>query len=103
MPHWTVHDLRRTARSLMAEIGVADNIAEQVLGHAIRGVHGIYNRHAYFEEKGDALLRLARLVESIVNPPADNVVAAAGRFSGSRGAGKKRARAQQSEGAASLR
>jgi hypothetical protein len=36
MPHWTVHDLRRTARSLMAEIGVADNIAEQVLGHATR-------------------------------------------------------------------
>jgi integrase len=112
MPHWTVHDLRRTARSLLAEIGVADNIAEQVLGHAIRGVHGIYNRHAYFEEKADALLRLARLVESIVNPPSGNVVPAAGRFK--RGAGKKRARAtrlgsersepkQQSAGAASLR
>ena len=76
-----------------------------MLGHAIRGVHGIYNRHAYFEEKGDALLRLAGLVESIVNPPAgDNVLAAAGRFRrGARAAGKKRARAQQSEGAASLR
>jgi len=96
MPHWTVHDLRRSARSLLAEMGVADNIAEQVLGHAIRGVHGIYNRHAYFEEKGEALKRLAALVETIINPPAgDNVLAAAGRFR--RGAGKKRARATRSE------
>jgi integrase len=75
LPPWVVHDLRRTARSLLAELGVADNIAEQVLGHAIRGVHGIYNRHAYFEEKGEALKGLAELVERIVNPPAgDNVV-----------------------------
>jgi integrase len=81
MPPWVFHDLRRTARSLMAEIGVADHIAEQVLGHAIRGVQGIYNRHAYSEEKADALARLAALVERIVRPPTgDNVVAAEGRF-----------------------
>jgi integrase len=69
MPHWTLHDLRRTARSLMARVGVADNIAERVLGHAIGGVQGIYNRHAYFDEKADALQRLATLVETIINPP----------------------------------
>jgi integrase len=75
MPHWTLHDLRRTARSLMAKVGVADNIAERVLGHAIGGVEGIYNRHAYFDEKADALARLAKLVETILNPPdATNVV-----------------------------
>jgi integrase len=80
-PHWTLHDLRRTARSLLAEIGVADHIAEQVLGHAIRGVQGIYNRHAYSDEKAEALARLAAQVERIVHPPAgDNVVAVAGRF-----------------------
>jgi integrase len=69
MPHWTLHDLRRTARSLMARAGVADNIAERVLGHAITGVQGVYNRHAYFDEKADALQRLATLVEMILNPP----------------------------------
>jgi integrase len=68
-PHWTLHDLRRTARSLMARVGVADNIAERVLGHAIGGVEGIYNRHAYFDEKADALQRLATLVDTIINPP----------------------------------
>jgi integrase len=37
MPHWTLHDLRRTARLLMAEAGVAENVAERVLGHALPG------------------------------------------------------------------
>jgi integrase len=69
MPHWTLHDLRRTARSLMARVGVADNIAERVLGHAIGGVQGIYNRHEYVDEKADALARLATCVETILNPP----------------------------------
>jgi integrase len=69
MPHWTLHDLRRTARSLMARVGVADNIAERVLGHSIGGVQGVYNRHDYFDEKADALQRLATCVETILNPP----------------------------------
>jgi integrase len=80
MPHWTLHDLRRTARSLMARAGVADNVAERVLGHSIGGVHGIYNRYEYASEKADALARLATLVETILNPPAkDNVVELAAR------------------------
>jgi integrase len=75
MPPWTLHDLRRTARSLMARAGVADNVAERVLGHAIGGVHGIYNRHDYFAEKTEALQRLATLVETIINlPDKTNVV-----------------------------
>ena len=53
----------------MARAGVADNVAERVLGHAIGGVHGIYNRHAYASEKADALARLATLVDTIINPP----------------------------------
>jgi integrase len=80
MEPWTLHDLRRTARSLMARAGVADNVAERVLGHAIPGVHGIYNRHDYFEEKADALARLATLLETIINPPdKTNVVELAAR------------------------
>ena len=35
MPNWTVHDLRRTARSLMSRAGIRPDIAERVLGHAI--------------------------------------------------------------------
>jgi integrase len=71
---WTLHDLRRTARSLMSRAKVAGEIAERVLGHARRGVEGVYDRHAYDEEKADALRRLAALIETIVRPPSDNVV-----------------------------
>ena len=62
------------------ELAFADNVAERVLGHAIPGVQGVYNRHAYFEEKADALARLATLVETILNPPdKTNVVDLAAR------------------------
>ena len=73
MPRWTLHDLRRTARSLMSRAGVRPDIAERVMGHAIAGVEGVYDRHSYLEEKADALRRLAALVDSIVNPR-ENVV-----------------------------
>jgi hypothetical protein len=66
MPAWTMHDLRRTARSLLARAGVGDQVAERVLGHAIAGVQDVYNRHNYVEEKADALARLAALIEEIV-------------------------------------
>ncbi len=75
LPGWTLHDLRRSARSLMARAGVRPDIAERVMGHAIKGVEGIYDRHSYLEEKAEALRRLAGLVETILNPPAgENVV-----------------------------
>lgn len=75
IPHWTVHDLRRSAKSLMARAGVRPDISERVLGHAIVGVAAAYDHHDYAEEKADALRKLAALIELIVNPPADNVVA----------------------------
>jgi integrase len=65
MPSWTLHDLRRTARSLMARAGVSSDIAELVLGHKIPGVRGVYDRHSYAAEKRDALERLSKLVTSI--------------------------------------
>jgi integrase len=72
---WRLHDLRRTARSLMSRAGVLSEHAERVLGHAIGGVEGIYDRHAYENQKADALRKLAALIERIINPPAKNVVA----------------------------
>lgn len=67
-PHWTIHDLRRTARSLMSRAGVRSEIAERVLGHAILGVQGVYNRHHYEAEKAAALQKLADLISVIVEP-----------------------------------
>jgi integrase len=71
---WVLHDLRRTARSLLARAGVLPHICERVLGHAIAGVEGVYDRHPYDAEKADALLKLATLVQTIINPPEGNVV-----------------------------
>ena len=70
MPPWVIHDLRRTARSLMSKASVRADIAERVLGHAIPGVEGVYDRHGYRDEKADALRRLAALVDTILHPPA---------------------------------
>ncbi len=75
---WMIHDLRRTARSLMARAGVRPDIAERVMGHAIQGVEGVYDRHPYRDEKADALKRLAALIETILNPPSENVVSLRG-------------------------
>jgi integrase len=62
MPHFTVHDLRRTCRTLLAEIGVLGHVAERCLNHKLKGVEGIYNKHDYFEERREALTKLAEFV-----------------------------------------
>jgi integrase len=74
MPGWTLHDLRRTGRSLMSRAGVPADHAERVLGHVIGGVRGTYDRHSYLNEKRVALERLAALVEKILNPTSGRVV-----------------------------
>ena len=71
---WTLHDLRRTAKTLMVRAGVRPDISERVLGHAIPGVEGVYDRHSYLDEKRDALEKLATMVERILHPTPANVV-----------------------------
>jgi integrase len=71
MADWTLHDLRRTARTLLARAAVRDDIAERCLGHVIKGVEKVYNRHAYLDEKRAAFEALAALVSRILNPAAN--------------------------------
>lgn len=71
---WRIHDLRRTARSLMSRAGVQREHAERVLGHAIGGIEGIYDRHSYDAEKADALEKLAALIKRIVILPREHFV-----------------------------
>ena len=74
LERWTIHDLRRTSRTLMSRAGVSADIAERCLGHAIPGVRGIYDRHRFEDEKRAAFEALAAQIERIVNPQ-PNVVA----------------------------
>ena len=69
MERWVLHDLRRTARSLMSRAGVLPDTGERVIGHTVAGVRGVYDRHSYFDEKKDALERLAVLVKQIADKP----------------------------------
>lgn len=54
---WTIHDIRRTVRSKLAELGVARDVARKVLNHEDGKVDRIYNRHEYLAEKREALER----------------------------------------------
>jgi integrase len=64
---FTPHDLRRTVRTRLAEIGVQDVIAERVLGHKLQGLMAVYNQHGYDTEKRQALalweIRLVEILE----------------------------------------
>jgi len=55
MPDFTVHDIRRSVATGMAELGVSVEHIERVLGHELGGVAGTYNVHDYFPEKLAAL------------------------------------------------
>lgn len=52
---WSLHDLRRTISTRLNDMGVDFIVVEQLLGHAIKGVAGIYNRSQYLEQKLHAL------------------------------------------------
>jgi integrase len=71
MENFTLHDLRRTARTLLARAGVRDDIAERCLGHVIKGIEKVYNRYSYLDEKRAAFEALAALVSRILNPTAN--------------------------------
>ncbi|HEY2531125.1 MAG TPA: site-specific integrase [Xanthobacteraceae bacterium] len=65
MAPWRLHDLRRTARSLMSRAGVSSDHAERCLGHVIGGVRDVYDRYEFYQEKAQAYESLAALIRRI--------------------------------------
>jgi integrase len=79
---WTIHDIRRTVATGMADIGILPHVIEQVLNHqsgAKSGVAGIYNRSTYANEKLQAVNRWAEHLLALVERRESKVVAFAGR------------------------
>lgn len=77
IPRWTFHDLRRTAATGMARLGIPVRVTEAVLNHVSGtggGIVAVYQRHDYADEKRQALDAWARFVLSLVEGKADNVV-----------------------------
>jgi integrase len=68
IPHWTLHDLRRTCATGLAQLGVFPHVIECVMNHLSgfrAGVAGIYQRHRYLDEMREALERWANKVDEI--------------------------------------
>jgi integrase len=77
LPHWTLHDLRRTAATRMVDLGVQLHVVEAVLNHVSghkAGVAGIYNRATYTAEKKMALNMWADRVMTLVEGRESKVV-----------------------------
>jgi integrase len=71
---WTLHDLRRTARTLLSGcVDVSVDLAELCIGHTKKGVRATYDQHTYLSEMRAAFEKLSRRIELIVNPPRDNI------------------------------
>ena len=69
MKPWSPHDLRRTARTNMARVGVSDEVGEEVMNHIKPGIVGVYNKYRYDAEKKDALLKWEALLLQILATP----------------------------------
>jgi integrase len=70
-----LHDLRRTLRTGLAELGVSFEVAERVLNHAMPGLQAVYNRHSYKVEKRTALELWAKHVLALAEKREATVVA----------------------------
>jgi integrase len=69
LPHWTIHDIRRSVATGMADIGIQPHIIEAVLNHVSGhkgGIAGIYNRSSYAAEKAAALAKWGEHVNTLV-------------------------------------
>jgi integrase len=78
IPHWTLHDLRRTAATGMARLNFPPHVVDKVLNHVsgtIQGVAAVYNRFDYLEERRLALETWGRYIENVKNRMPTNVVA----------------------------
>jgi integrase len=76
-PHWQIRDLRRTATTLLAELGIAPHVADKVLNHSsgqISGVAAVYNRFQYLDERKAALDALGRFIATLIGRDPGNVV-----------------------------
>jgi hypothetical protein len=79
LPRWTNHDIRRTVRSNLSRLKVAEEVREAVLAHVRPGIKGTYDLYDYLDEKREALELWAARLRSIVEPSPANVVRLHGR------------------------
>jgi integrase len=80
LPSFTLHDLRRTFRTRLSEVGVAERVAELCIAHAPRNaLVRIYDQHRFEAEIRTAHERWHQRLRGIIEPPPANVVTLAAR------------------------
>jgi integrase len=76
VPAFTIHDLRRTASTLLHEKGWASDIVEKALNHTIGGARGVYNRAEYAEQRKEMLQFWSNYLDTLA-PTIDLVISRA--------------------------
>jgi integrase len=74
LQHFVQHDVRRTVRSQMSRLKVAEEVREAILAHARPGIKGVYDVYDYLDEKREALGLWAARLREVVAPPPGNVL-----------------------------
>jgi integrase len=74
LDEWRIHDIRRTMRTGLSALPVADMVRELVIAHTRPGLHKVYDQYAYLDEKRRALELWTARLRSIVTTAPDNVV-----------------------------
>ena len=62
---FSVHDLRRTARTGFAKLKVSSDIAEMIINHSRGAMVDIYDRYTYEDEKREALEKWGSYLENL--------------------------------------
>ncbi len=66
IPHFTIHDFRRTFRTLLGQLKVAPHVAEKCLNHKLPKIMAIYDTHDYFEERQEAHLLVIKIIKALL-------------------------------------
>src|SRR5262249_1780271 len=74
LPPFVNHDIRRSVRTNLSKLKIAEEVREAILAHARPGIKGVYDRHQYLDEKREALTLWNSRLRDIMEPPPDNVV-----------------------------
>ena len=75
LPHWTLHDLRRTARTLLSRYRISADIAERILAHTPPKMTRVYDRYLHLPAMQDALLKLEAHYAALLAPEHKSVSA----------------------------
>jgi integrase len=69
IPHFVVHDLRRTAATRCAEGGFDSDVIERALNHVRQGIRGVYNRSELLEQRREMLCWWANRIDALTHAP----------------------------------